>query len=92
MRSPPTWHRVLAIGVQIVADQLFPPYRKSRVIWLTTFSVAASAAATDRVYWMDTVRQTALVADHRHHAGQYSQAMALMIIVSIKALPVWFGF
>ncbi len=61
-------------------------------MWLTTFSVAASADATDWLYWMERYVNRVLLADHDIAPASRAKAMALMIIVSIRALPVWFGF
>src|SRR5208282_444441 len=72
--------------------RLSPPNRKSRLTWLTTFSVAASAAATDWLYWMERCVNWVLLADHDIAAASMARAMAPMTIVSIRALPVWSGF
>ena len=88
MRAPCSGDRVF----RLLLTRLSPPYRKSRLIWLTTFSVAASAAATDRLYWMERYVNRVLVADHDIAPASKARATALMISVSTRALPVWFGF
>ena len=61
------------------------------MIWLSTFSVAASAAATDRVYWMERCVNLLLVAAQVITPATMARAIALMIITSIRAVPFWFG-
>jgi hypothetical protein len=64
-----------------------PPRRKSREIWLRTFSVAASAAATDEVYRLERSVSLALEAAHAMAPARIIKATPVISIVKRRALP-----